>query len=95
MLNYLHDHRLRLPNQAQYVPEPDVPSQPDFYYERDGRPGAVVYVDGPQHAQERQAARDHVVRESLEDRGYRVVEITHDRPIEEQVAGYTDVFGEE
>lgn len=41
------------------------------------------------------AARDRVVRESLEDRGYRVVEITHDRPIDEQVADYTDVFGEE
>ncbi len=95
VLDYLHDHRLRLPDQAQYVPEPDVPSQPDFYYERDGRPGSIVYVDGPHHAQGHVAARDRTVRESLADRGYRVVEITHDRPIEEQIATYSDVFGEE
>ncbi len=95
VLDYLHDRKLRLPDQAQYVPELDVPSQPDFYYDRDGRPGAVVYVDGPHHARGGMVARDRAVREALEDRGYRVVEISHDRPIEEQVAGYADVFGEE
>ena len=41
-IDYLYEHQLRLPDRAQDRPEPDLPVQPDFYYERDGLPGDAV-----------------------------------------------------
>ena len=93
LLDYLHKHRLRLPDLAQNQPDPDVAVQPDFYYEREGLRGVCVFVDGPAHDAPQQAAHDRGVRESLEDRGYRVVVIRYDRPVKEQVEQYPSVFG--
>lgn len=92
-LDYLYEHKLRLPDHAQYRPEADIAAQPDFYYERDGLPGVCVFVDGPAHDAPHQAAHDQQVRQALEDRGYRVVVIRYDRPFEEQVAKEPTVFG--
>src|SRR5262249_22053739 len=91
-LTYLHANRLRLPDQAQHIPADDIAVQPDFYYERDGIPGVCVFIDGPTHSVAAQADRDHTVREALKDQGFRVIAITSNRPIAEQVAEHMDVF---
>jgi very-short-patch-repair endonuclease len=72
-LLYLHERRLRLPDAVQTRPLPDVFVQPDFYYERDGLPGACVFIDGSVHESERQEGRDRELRDALEDRGFRVI----------------------
>lgn len=92
-LDYLHQNRLRLPDLAQHRPDPDVAVQPDFYYERDGLRGVCVFVDGPPHDTSQQASHDREVRESLEDRGYKVVVIRYDRSVKEQVEHHGGVFG--
>ncbi len=91
-LDHLSAHMLRLPDRAQYRPDPEVAVQPDFYYERDGLRGVCVFVDGPTHDQPAQAARDREVREALTDRGYRVLVVRFDRPIADQLDHYPDVF---
>ena len=70
-----------LPEQAQSRPEPDVFSQPDFVY-----PGKVaVYVDGPDHDDERVAKTDAAAREELADRGWRVFAVRYDEPLSRQI----------
>ena len=49
LLEFLYEGGYRLPNTAQSQPCADVAAQPDFYYERDGVPGACVFVDGSDH----------------------------------------------
>jgi len=53
----------------------------------------LVFCDGTVHDRPEVAAEDRRVRAALEDLGYRVVVIRWDRGMEEQVAGYGDVFG--
>ncbi|MGH2442646.1 MAG: helicase-related protein, partial [Chloroflexota bacterium] len=91
-LVYLHGNRLRLPDAAQSRPHPDIAVQPDFYYERDGLPGVCVFIDGSVHEQSEQAMRDLSVRESLEDRGFRVVAIRGGE-FADQVGRYPEIFG--
>lgn len=91
-LDYLHDQRLRLPDHAQYSPEVDLFSQPDFFYERNGLRGVCVFADGPAHDQPERAERDRQVREALADKGYRVVVLRYDQPIAKQVAEAMVVF---
>ena len=74
-------------------PGAEVASQPDFYYEREGVPGACIFVDGSDHLDPAQQGRDTAARTALEDRGYRVITIRFDRPREEQVGRHPDVFG--
>ncbi|HLI50744.1 MAG TPA: DUF1998 domain-containing protein [Thermomicrobiaceae bacterium] len=94
-VDYLYQHRLRLPDHAQYRPTSKVHTQPDFYYERDGLPGICVYVDGPAHGADINASRDRESRESLEDLGYRVLTIRYDQPMSEQTRSHPEVFGSE
>ena len=91
-LQHLHQHQLRLPDEAQSQPESSVYAQPDFYYLRNGIPGVCVFVDGPAHDAPGPVIHDQQIREALEDRGYRVISI---RPgsFAEQVARYPDTFG--
>ncbi len=91
-LIFLRDHDLRLPDTAQNRPCAEVAVQPDFYYERGGRPGICVFVDGAVHTAPERAARDRQVRDALEDRGFRVIAITGKR-FAEQLRRYADVFG--
>ena len=74
------------------TPCSDVAVQPDFYYERKGLPGVCVFVDGPAHDDPRRVERDGAQRTALEDRGYRVISITHTRPLEQQFDEFADVF---
>ena len=93
VLRFLYDNGLRLPSQAQHRPASDVPAQPDFYYARDGVPGICVFVDGPHHDAAARRDADARGRAQLRDRGFRVVTITHRRPIDEQIREHPDVFG--
>ena len=89
-LDHLYERNLRLPDFAQCAPAPDVFLQPDFYYRRGTIPGVCVFIDGPHHAG--REARERRAREPLEDRGYRIVVITANRPLAEQIDAYPDVF---
>ena len=91
-LKVLYDNRRRLPDRTQYRPEKEIAVQTDFYYERDGRPGVCIFIDGPHHDLANQQARDQEVRSALEDRGFRVVAIGHHLPIKEQIDQQPDVF---
>jgi hypothetical protein len=91
-LTYLHDHDLRLPDTAQHRPDPNVPVQPDFYYDRDGLPGVCVFIHGSVHDQDRQVERDMSLREALEDHGHRVVTIRHDEGLDGQIEKHHDLF---
>jgi very-short-patch-repair endonuclease len=92
-LETLFASRRRLPDRTQFRPEPDVYVEADFYYERDGLKGIVVFVDGPHHDEGAQQEADQRERKKLEDLGYRVVVIRYDRTIADQVAENADVFG--
>jgi superfamily II DNA/RNA helicase len=91
-LKVLFDQGLALPDLAQHRPTPDVLTQTDFYYERDGAPGVCVFVDGPHHDVADRAEADRVVREQLKHRGFRVIAIRYDRSVADQIAGNGDVF---
>ncbi len=89
-LDHLYGKKLRLPDFAQYTPAGDVFLQPDFHYRRGAIPGVCVFIDGSHHAN--RVAKDRGAREALGDRGYRVVAITTDRPLPEQIDAYPDIF---
>jgi hypothetical protein len=91
-LDFLFHQNLRLPDFAQYCPENEVPSQPDFYYERERIPGVCIFVDGPPHDKPRQAEQDTRAREALQERGYRVIVIRYDRSFIDQVLQSQDIF---
>ena len=91
-LEFLYEDGYRLPDAAQNRPCADVASQPDFYYERDGVPGACVFVDGSDHLEQAREERDTAAREALEDRGFRVITIRFDLALQEQVAQHPDIF---
>src|SRR5262249_27902555 len=91
-LDYLYKHHLRLPDHAQHIPREGIFVQLDFYYERDGIPGACIFIDGPQHEAPEQVERDRVAREALKDEGFRVIAIVSRRPIADQVAESADIF---
>jgi ATP-dependent helicase YprA (DUF1998 family) len=89
-LDYLYQHRLRLPDEAQYY-LPDAYARPDFYY----RTGNVcIFCDGGVHALAQVRERDDRAREALRDLGYRVV-VVREGELAAQVAQYADVFGRE
>lgn len=92
-LDALYQRRLCLPDSAQRRPSDEVAVQVDFYYERDGLPGICIFIDGPSHDTQAQTEHDRVVREALEDRGFRVVTIRYDQSLVEQIDRYPDVFG--
>ena len=92
-LKYIYEKGCRLPDNAQNRPCSDIPTQPDFYYERQGIPGICIFIDGSAHDKGRRKERDKEVRSALENRGYRVIAIRFDEPLDEQINRNADVFG--
>ena len=91
-LEFLYENEYTLPTTAQARPSPDVGTQPDFYYERDGVPGVCVYIDGGVHDDPVRQEQDVATRAALEDRGFRVIVIRGDQEFGPQVDGHPDVF---
>ena len=91
-LHVLRDNRVRLPDSAQNRPTSKVLVQTDFYYERENHPGVCIFIDGPHHDNPEQRNADHQTRSELQDYGFRVITIGHDRPIMEQLNEHPDVF---
>lgn len=86
-LTYLRDHRLRLPDEAQTRPAPEVYVQPDFYYKRPGQAGVCIFIDGPVHDDPEVAADDEQQRTELSERGYSVVAYRHNDDLAGLLAG--------
>ena len=91
-LHVLRDNRIRLPDSAQNRPTSKVLVQPDFYYERENRPGVCIFIDGPHHDSPEQRNADHQTRSELQDYGFRVIAISHAQPIMDQLNEHPDVF---
>ena len=94
VLDHLHRNGHRLPDSAQARPAEGIAVQVDFFYKREDANGACVFVDGPAHDDSGVHEGDSRKSEELEDRGFRVIRITHARPLDEQIAEHADVFGE-
>ena len=86
--------RRRLPDVAQYCPTSEVAVQVDFFYKTPAR-GLCIFVDGPMHDEPAQRRQDRDARERLEDCGFRVIVIRHDRPMDEQIEEHVALFGSE
>ena len=93
-LQYLYENDCYLPDYAQYRPADDLLVQTDFYYERDGRNGVCVFIDGPHHDLAKQGESDASIRNELEDRGFGVVVIRHDHSMSQQILRSPLVFGQ-
>jgi hypothetical protein len=92
-LKELFGSRRRLPDRAQYRPEPGVYAEADFFYERDALKGVAVFIDGTPHDEPARKEQDQHERKKLEDLGYRVIVIRYDKPLAEQINAHADVFG--
>ncbi len=89
-LEFLAEHRYRLPDDAQ-KPFQEPRCIADFFYE----PNVVVFCDGPPHDFRHQRQVDAATRNALLARGFRVIVIRWDEDLESQVARYPEVFGPE
>jgi hypothetical protein len=86
-LNTLAEGSYRLPDDAQRsFQEPRCIA--DFFYE----PNVVVFCDGPPHDKPDQQRVDDAIRRELRSRGYRVVVVRHESPIEQQIDSFPEVF---
>ena len=93
LLQLLYETGRKLPDRTQYRAESEVFAEADFYYERAGRPGAAVFVDGPDHDEPQRRERDHAERSKLADLGYRVIIVCYDEDLLEQISRHADIFG--
>lgn len=93
VLEAIYSSGLPMPDEAQYCPADDLPVQVDFYYRRHGAPGICVFVDGPAHREREQERRDSALRAALEARGFPVLVVRGDAPLEEVLARLREWIG--
>ena len=86
-LTYLYEHRLRLPDKAQFI-APHLYVQPDFFYE----PNVVVFVDGSVHDDEGIRQEDRKKRRKLRDGGYRVISYYYQEDLDAIIEQHGDIF---
>jgi hypothetical protein len=87
VLDYLHEHGLRLPDSAQKQ-TPGVYSQPDFFY----RPDTWVFIDGSVHDKPEVKADDAKKRGELRAQGMEVLVYRYDDDLASFVASRPDIF---
>jgi len=92
-LRFLDEQGYRLPNEAQQTVE-GYYVRPDFTYRTNGM-DVAIFVDGPVHDHEHQAARDAAARARLEDEaGWLVLRFAYDDPAwTDLVSRNPSVFG--
>lgn len=93
-LDTLYEAGAKLPDLAQHRPSDSIAVQTDFYYERNGRPGVCIFVDGPAHDEDAQRAKDMELRSALENHGFRSIAIRYDEPLLKQAQKFSEVFGQ-
>jgi len=86
-LQFLSEGDYRLPDDAQKsLADPRCIA--DFFYS----PNILVFCDGPVHDEPNQSRVDANIRRELQARGYRILVIRWDKPLEEQIREYPEVF---
>ncbi|MFM9493382.1 DEAD/DEAH box helicase [Streptomyces galilaeus] len=90
-VSFLRTKGLRLPDEQQFFVSSAL-SRPDFVYRTKVGPVAV-FIDGPHHDDEVQAARDEDAQERLYDDGWEVIRFRHDEDWTEITRRYGSVFG--
>ena len=91
-LHVLKVNQIHLPDSAQNHPTSNKLVQADFYYERESRQGVCIFIDGPHHDNPEARNADKRTRKKLQDYGFRVITISHDRPIIDQLNEHPDIF---
>ena len=90
-LDYLCEHKLRLPDKAQPLIA-CCGTRPDFWYEEQK---AAVYIDGPVHEYEDNRKRDAEQQACLEDMGLQVVRFAQGEQYMAIIREHPDIFGTE
>ncbi len=80
---------LKLPSHGQHLIE-SCSVRPDFLYRQEG---AAIFIDGPPHDAEEQAAKDREQSERLEDSGFAVIRFHHAADWEQLLDRYPSLFG--
>jgi very-short-patch-repair endonuclease len=87
-LDFIEQHKLRLPVSAQVVIE-SCHTQPDFMYEN----SVAVYIDGPPHDYPDRQQRDAQKTLNVQDAGYLVIRFHHADDWMKIVKDHPNIFG--
>lgn len=89
-VKFLDSERYELPSRSQTLLA-DCRARPDFIYDSDQ---VAVFIDGPVHGFEDKAVRDKQSQDRLEDAGWTVIRLTHERESWPQIVdAWPSVFG--
>jgi len=88
-LYFLDQHKLKLPDKAQFLIE-DLKTKPDFYYKENS---IAIYIDGQHHDYPERAERDKHVEDQMENKGYMVIRFGHSDDWLKKIEQYPGIFG--